>query len=398
VTLLHPRVEPTHVDEPDAEALIQEARRLRRRRWVIGLLILAMVVGGGVGWGLTASTGGSVITATRVAAPHATERGLLPEGPYANLGAAGPLAVSPTGALYVTDVDHNQVLVRLANGRFRVVAGDGATGTSGDGGPAINAQFLDISDLAVAPNGSLYIVDGERVRVVIPTGVISTVAGVPGELKPTKVYKQPPPVPNGTPARSTSIGQNGAAIALSEQGELYISTGLQLLRLVDGRLDVIQTRAIGQPFNGGPLLNPGEIAVDAQGNLDVSGGNGWSVWQVAPNGTAKNVVEVDARRSGGNYSVLERAPDGAVYGENGSALLKIVGGHTVSAYAFPYGIGPTASFWLTYFAFGPSGTIYADEIPGGGGFERYQQLRVVRDNRSSVIWQQTRADAARGVS
>jgi hypothetical protein len=122
---------------------------------------------------------------------------------------------------------------------------------------------------------------------------------------------------SGTPARSVSIDQsNSAAIALSEQGVLYISTGMQLLRLDAGTLDVIATRAIDPPYDGQPLNNLGQIAVDAQGNIGVSGGNGWAIWQVAPNGNATEVSdgESEARRSGGNTSVLERAPDGLVYG------------------------------------------------------------------------------------
>jgi serine/threonine-protein kinase len=86
---------------------------------------------------------------------------------------------TPSGALYVANVDREQVLVRLPDGRFRVVAGNGKKGVSGDGGPAIDAEFLDIVDMAVGPDGSLYVVDGDRVRVVSPNGGISTVAASP---------------------------------------------------------------------------------------------------------------------------------------------------------------------------------------------------------------------------
>jgi hypothetical protein len=69
-------------------------------------------------------------------------------------------------------------------------------------------------------------------------------------------------------------------------------------------------------------------------------------------------------------------------------LLEVRGDRAIPSYSF------RSYFWLTYFAFGPDGTVYGDEIPGGSAFERLQQLRVVRDGRSSVIWQQTRADLA----
>jgi hypothetical protein len=323
-------------------------------------------------------------------------RPALPEGAYANLRVAGPLAVAHSGALYIADVDREQVLVRLPDGRFRIVAGNGKKGVSGDGGSAIDAEFLDIVDMAVGPDGNLYVVDGDRVRMVSSNGVISTVAGIPGIPSPPRccgAITLPPPIANGAPADSVSINQlNSAAIALSEQGELYISTGMQLLRLDAGRLNVITTSATGPPYNGQPLNGLGQIAVDAHGNIDVSGGNGWAIWQVAPNGLATEVSAPNARRSGGNTSVLERAPDGLVYGESGATLLKIQGNQATPAYSFPQ--TGRSNFWLTYFAFGPDGTVYADESPGGSGFEKYQQLRAVRHDRSSVLWQQTSDDIA----
>lgn len=397
MTLLHPKVEPTYISEPDTEVLIREARRLRRRRWMIGFLLLALVVGAGIGVAVVVGSPGSSTPATR-STSHVI-RGGLPDGPSATLASAGPLAVAPNGALYVADISHEQVLVRLANGRFRVVAGDGKKGTTGDGGPAVDAEFLDISDLVVAPNGSLYIVDGTRVRVVGPNGTISTVAGVPGMINPaTEGNRRPPsPIANGTPAHSVSIDQiNSPAITLSEQGELYISTGLQLLRLANGKLDVITTKAIDPPYDGQPLNNLGEIAVDAHDDLYVSGGNGWSIWRVAPNGTATVVTNSGARRSGGNVSVLERAPDGLVYGEDGSTFLKLQGNQPVPTYSFPS--SQRSYFYLAYFAFGPGGTIYADEVQGNRGLEKYQQLRSVHNDNSPVLWQQTPADIAEASS
>jgi hypothetical protein len=398
VTILHPRTHPAPVDARDAEALIKEARRLRRRRWSVGV-VTAAVVAAGIGWIVAASAHGASIRVTRTVRHDVVSRAFrpgLPEGPYAKLTVAGPLAVAPSGALYVADVNRQRVLVRLPNGRFRIVAGNGTKGVSGDGGQAIEAEFLDIEDMAVGPDGSLYVLDGDRVRVVNPNGVISTVAGIPGMVTPSPCcgpISLPQPIASGTPAHSVSIDQlNSAAIALSEQGTLYISTGMQLLRLDAGILEVITTKAVGPPYNGQPLDDPGQIAVDAQGNLDVSGGNGWAIWQVAANGVATEVASPNARRSGGNTSVLERAPDGLVYGESGPTFLKLQGGRAVPGYSFPD--RPRSGFWLTYFAFGPNGTIFADEIPGFGAFEPYQQLRIVRNNRSSVLWQQTSAPVA----
>lgn len=410
MTLLHPRTgssDPEHDGAPDvetglgAEALIKEARRLRRRRWMIGLAVFVLI-GAGIGWAASAGSNPPKVppkTAPRHDVAARPFRPGLPVGPLATLTVAGQLAVAPTGALYVADPKSEQVLVRLPDGRYRVIAGDGTTGTAGDGGPAIDAQLIDIEDMAVGSDGSLYLVDGDRVRVVSPNGVISTIAGVPGRGTPCCSSALPPLIPDGTPAPSVSIDQmNSAAIALSPQGVLYIATGMQLLRLDAGQLDVITTRALGIPYNGQPLNNFGQIAVDAQGNVDVSGGNGWTIWRVAPDGTATELtgIATNARRSGGNTSVLERGPGGVVYGEEGSTFLKLQGGGAVASSTFVQ--APGADFWLTYFAFGPGGRLYEDEIPGGEAWERYQQLRVIHGSRSTVLWRQTATDVARTAS
>jgi len=45
-------------------------------------------------------------------------------------------------------------------------------------------------------------------------------------------------------------------------------------------------------------------------------------------------------------------------------------------------------FWLTYFAFAPNGTVYADELPGDEGFEAHQQLVAVAHGQVALLWQE----------
>jgi len=47
--------------------------------------------------------------------------------------------------------------------------------------------------------------------------------------------------------------------------------------------------------------------------------------------------------------VLERAPDGVVYGESGGTFLKLQGNRAITGYSFPN--TRRSYFWLTYFAF-----------------------------------------------
>lgn len=359
------------------EALFREARRLRRRRWAIRATILLVLIAAGavVVW-LSAAQG------HRRIADGDSAAGALPTGPLTELRVAGALAVGPTGALYVADVARHRVLVRLADGRFRVVAGNGLAGYSGDGGPALNARLSTVSGLAFSRSGSLYLVDGGRVRVISPTGMIHTLAG---DGRPVRRIMA------GAPARSAALGtareNAGPSIAVSPDGDLYIATSAQLLRLTghDTLIPVRDIAATG-PLHGS-LGDLGEIAVDGRGDVDVSGVNGWSVWQVARDGRAFEVGPGSgARQSGGNYSVLQRAPDGIVYAEDGPTILRVTAHRLVRA--FTINEVDHQYFWPTYFAFGEHGGAYIDEIPGDGGFEAHQQLIAVRGGHITLLWQQ----------
>jgi hypothetical protein len=362
----------------DREALFREARRLRRRRWAIRAAILVGFLGVGAAVaGLTAARG----RAPRTARPDVTV-GALPTGPLASLRIAGALAVGPAGALYVADVARHRVLVRLSDGRFRAVAGNGISGFSGNGGAALRAELSTVSALAFSPTGSLYLVDGGRVRVINPDGIIHTLAG---SGQPARH------IDSGTPARSAPLGtagpNAGPSIAVSPSGQLYIATSDQLLRLTaHGTLGLVQDVAATGPVHG-DIDGLGHIAIDSDDNVDVSGVNGWSVWQVAPDGRAHEVgVGSSARESGGGYSILQRAPNGDVYAENGETILRVephrlVPVFTIQKFRHQY-------FWPTYFALGARGETYVDEIPGDRGFEAQQQLISIDKTQITLLWQE----------
>ena len=369
----------------DEEALFPEARRLRRRRWTIGLVVAGLLGGIAALVVLSAARGHAAHTA---AGPSAT--GVLPLGPVATLHVAGPLAVAPDGALYVADVAEDRVLVRMPDGRFRVVAGDGRAGFSGDGGPATRAELVAVSDLAFAPDGRLYIADGGHVRVVERSGVIHTVAGS-GRGRPLQT------IASGTPALSAPLGPARSlvptatplSLAVSPSGQLYISTGSQILRLTStGKLDALRTVMASGPYAGRPLGGFGPIALDGDGNIDVSGVNGWAIWRVSPDGSARQIGSAaGARLSGGGDSVLERGPGGAVFGEDGPTMLRVDNNRLAAVFTFSKRVNDEY-FWLTYFALGLRGSTYADEIPGDQAFEAHQQLVAVTGKRVSLLWQQ----------
>ena len=343
-----------------------------------------------------AMSGGGATTA----ANGAGTAGALPNGPLATLNVAGPLAVAPNGVLYVTNVpgrgvaSGNRVLVRLPDGHFRVVAGNGTVGFSGDGGPAMRAELASVSDLVFAPNGMLYIADGGRVRLVGRNGVIRTIVGNGRPLRT---------IASGTPALSADLGTTQSPgdplrIALSPAGQLYIATGeSQILKLTAaGRLDTVRSVIASGPGRG-PLGGPYPIAVDAHGNIDVGGGDGWAIWQVAPSGIA-HLVSGSARGSGGTFPILQPGPGGAIYAAIG-AIFRIQPRKLVPVPTFNRPLAAInergldgQNFPLTYFAFSAHGTLYADDLPGAiSGQEMHQQLLSITSGHASLLWQETNA-------
>jgi len=88
------------------------------------------------------------------------------------------LSLDSTGNLYIADSQHHRV-VESFHGGLRVIAGSGEPGYSGDGGKATSAQLNLPLAVAVSQDGLVYIADSanHRVRRVDAEGRIDTVAG-----------------------------------------------------------------------------------------------------------------------------------------------------------------------------------------------------------------------------
>ncbi len=91
----------------------------------------------------------------------------------------GWLALGPDGALYVSGQRTHPRIRRIANGAVQTVAGTGAYGFSGDGGQATRATFSSVDAMALDADGNLYVGEywGARIRKITPGGIITTFAG-----------------------------------------------------------------------------------------------------------------------------------------------------------------------------------------------------------------------------
>ncbi len=106
------------------------------------------------------------------------------DGPAANSLLNGPhsLAVSARGDIFVADTWNNRIRkIDGRSGQIRTIAGTGRKGFSGDGGPAIRAEFGGVYCLALDQSAQTLDVadlDNRRIRRVdLKTGIVSTMAG-----------------------------------------------------------------------------------------------------------------------------------------------------------------------------------------------------------------------------
>jgi hypothetical protein len=309
---------------------------------------------------------------------------------------AGSLAVSPSGILYVGAPDQHRILVRLADGDFKVVAGTGTSGYSGNSGKAIDARLSDPTDLTFDTAGDLYFVDTGRVRVIKTDGVIATVAGNGSTSWPTD-SNPVATVAQGTPAVDASFHSN-PSIAFGPGGVLYITTDTQLLRVTrDGRLDVIRMHnaSYGKTatMRNTPDSNFGTLAVAKDGSIYIAGFNGYAIWHISTNGVA-TYVGYD-RGSGGTVPDLVEGPGGAVYADDGGSIMRLTPTRLILVDKLVNVDGKY--FWATNFAFGGNGTLFVDELPGNIGFERRQQLVAVQQGGSKVLWTESSAIAIRHI-
>ena len=106
----------------------------------------------------------------------------------------GPLGLvlDPAGNLYIADSQNLRVRKIDANGMITTVAGSGSIHSgsdfdTGDGGRAIDAPLLSVTDIAVDTQGNLYILENAllvqwAIRRVSPEGTITTFASGSGNL------------------------------------------------------------------------------------------------------------------------------------------------------------------------------------------------------------------------
>lgn len=141
--------------------------------------------------------------------------------------AGSSLDVMADGSLLRTEPARHRVVRDWPDGRTTVFAGsDDRSGSAGDGGQATAATLSTPTDVAVGPDGSVFIIDATagRVRRVAPNGVMSTYAGKgsfpdgPNPQDPLQRYLISPSSVAAAPDGTVYIGDEFGLLQVSVDG------------------------------------------------------------------------------------------------------------------------------------------------------------------------------------
>lgn len=213
------------------------------------------------------------------------------------------LVISPDGILYFSDTGGHRVRKIDDEGRIWTVVGTGEAGISGDGGPAGEARLHTPQGLAFGQDGSLYIADrfpSPRVRRVDPSGIISLVAGggssqadgIPATeanlsyiydvavgpdgslyISSSGLYKVFRVNPSGIISTVLTTRGNFRSVAVGMDGSVYATDGVTIQRRDSGGAvsNYVGTGGIGCYVDGslasGTMTTPWDVAIGPEGDV-----------------------------------------------------------------------------------------------------------------------------------
>jgi uncharacterized protein (TIGR03437 family) len=212
------------------------------------------------------------------------------------------LAVDSSG-YYIGDDGNLMVMHVGTDGIVNVVAGNGFSFASGDGGLAVNAGLLNPISVAIDRSSNIYVGEfGGAVRKVTTDGVINRIAGTG-----VRGYGG-----DKGPALDAQLNEP-YGLLVDSAGNLYIAdTGNNRIRKVDpsGQITTIAGNGTGGfRGDGGPALNaeldePTRMAMDSAGDLFFVDSSNFRIRKIDANGTITTVAGGGKNLSNGIVATL----------------------------------------------------------------------------------------------
>lgn len=226
----------------------------------------------------------------------------------------------------------------VAASTIRTVAGRGAIGFEGDGGPALRAAFSELPGIAVDTPGNLYLADRDhhRVRRVDRDGVITTFAGS-GDVGPGDGGFNG----NGRPAPTARL-DTPVDVKTAPGGFVLISdSGNGQVRFVDsaGTIHSSFGNGVGRMWRcvdgsgpGATVGVPKGFAKDGAGDVYVLIAGLHGVKRITSSGTVETVVAAPGDGGAKKFvsaslsdpGAIAATPDGALYVLDGGTRVRLV--------------------------------------------------------------------------
>jgi sugar lactone lactonase YvrE len=251
------------------------------------------------------------------------------------------VAFSPAGAILLVEMTNGNRLLQIdAHGQLTVLAGTGTKGYSGDGGPAPAATFDGLHTLAAAPDGNVYLADtwNNRVRrYVARTGTVETFAGT-GK----KGFAG-----DGGPAREAQFGSVINVALDREARHLYIADienrRIRRVTLQDGKLETVAGNGTkGVPTDGAiareaPLVDPRAVTPDTSGGFYVLERSGHALRHVDADGRIRTVAGTGQAGFGGDdgdaRNAQLRGPKHLCLDSRGDVLIADTDNHVIRRFS-----------------------------------------------------------------
>jgi len=287
---------------------------------------------------------------------------LDPDGTERSSAAAG-VAVDDQGTLYVIDGRKDQIRVFDRDGT--AVATWGERG-EGPGQFKFQAMGYNYGDLAIGPDGNLYVMDtaNSRIQVFSPDGTYLREWGEPGRDE----------------------GQLSApsGIAIDASGRVYVTeTGNRRLQIFDSDGQFV---AAWEPSEaeGGPFLDPADVAIDAAGVVSVTDYDKNRIFRFDAEGAGLETLGLERQYQAGEAQQpgYLSQPWGVAVDPQDNLYVAEYGGKRVHVFA-PDGTSlgviesvatePNQYMTLIYVTVSADGTLYVADNANG----RVQQFRLL---------------------
>ena len=255
---------------------------------------------------------------------NVTPSGVAAPLPETGIGVPSRVALDASGNLFIADTANHRVLKLTPAGGVSTIAGTGSPGYSGDGGPALSAQFNQPADVVVDPSGAILVADlgNGLVRKLTPnppqvTGVVNAASMLGGPVAPGELATL---FGSFFDPSSTQVLFDGQAVPLLylDAGQINLETPSAFASPSSSVLEVKTPAGAASITLSVAAANPGffPVVLNADGSLNAAA-------QPAPAGSVVTLYATGAGNSLPLSVAIANLPAAIVSSQNAAGVLTL---------------------------------------------------------------------------